>query len=338
MRNKRLWRILWLRYKPIIILMTLFTVVALVLSMMMMAANHQAMDFSAYKRMIRKAPGAYSGYKSYLWQRQHIYYPPDANGIIPSTNDGIILSLIMAGLAVVVGLTMSNWDIRSTFVTFCDNAGFTRKEFARYQNVLLGGTLLALTVFYVAAHFVGYFLIVPAKAVGLTLTAALMLIIYNIVWIAALFALAQLIGTVLGRSLISALSGLVVLGVLLLGIIGINFPAKHNLYLSVTDPQIQYWYYLATGLAILLVVYVMYRWALQQVTIDRLSAMFTVKGARTVSFLIVAVGYWKFIYYSVVPEGHLEILALLVNLGVTVVAGIVWFGWQKVGKLTKLVN
>lgn len=323
--NKRLWKILWLRYRPIILVLGVLTLVVTVVGIMQSLPYHDVLTKAQFLAKYGKS-GNYDSYQDFV-EVETAYYLK-TTGMFPYSNGGVIVSIFMLGVAGLFGALLTNIELQNGFDTFCQRAGFTTNQVYGARTLLFSGVLVGLVTLNVLAQVVAYFIRVPAKYVGITPSQVGLLVVLNIVWILVLYLGGQAIGTIFGHNWFALLLAIILVVFLVYGIFGTPIIATPAGFGFIIDPGTEYWLVFGLGVGGLVLTgglgFLMNRFADR----TRLRSVFTVPGTNVLAFIAWAICWWLSFdvtyneKYTVVNRPFKQDLVIIA------IAAVVWFGGQ----------
>ncbi|WP_127850201.1 hypothetical protein [Lacticaseibacillus hulanensis] len=320
MRDRRLWRLLWLRYRAII---GVLAVAGALITAFLLRNSHgdYVLSHAQYLRAYHKDPGAFSpNYHEYVLANKSFYAFLHKGDLFPMANGGVVLSLLLLLLSLVAGIMIANSDLRGGFMTFCERAGWRRTTFYYYRTALFAGVFSAIAIVQLLVLFTGYGVIVGSEYVGLNWRVAILIILYNVVWLNATFGLGQLIGSVFGRTFMASVMQIV--------LVIVGAAALDRLYLSfsgfrIDSPATDYWRWLVLGVVVLAFTWALQGYVANHVRLEDMDCAFTVAGAKVITLGILLVAIWVMLG---VGNDRGDITGLIIGLVLMVVAALLWLG------------
>ncbi|WP_056975728.1 hypothetical protein [Lacticaseibacillus sharpeae] len=325
MRNKRLWRLMWQRYWPAVIIFALVTV--LITGFILHYASRLTdvpMSRATYLYEMAKHPGQYDrNYVGYLHDVYAPYVQVRASDPIPSSNGGVVLSVLMLLTALIAGIVCASRDLRSGFLVFCQQAGFSRQTVLRVRGLFLAATFSVLTVLHMLFMLAVDYHVHP-DFITIKPGQIVLVLLYNVVWVGGVSLAAQAIATMVGRGLFATV---------LLWSIGIMSVAafSNSVYIlpfsnvTLDNPGDDYWPALLVGLVLLGLSVWALAYAARHVQFELINANFTMRGAKTRLFVVLAVMI-AIATNAQVGTASIDYTGLAMSIMWIVFAGIMWFG------------
>ncbi len=315
-----------MRYRPIMLLLGGITAIITVLMVVQALANHSPESHAVFNELVRGDDNKQS-YANYVAQTYSYYFA--TTGPVPSSHGGVVMSIFMMLLAGLAGILVIFFDVQSSFQTFIEQAGFTRRQIYTARTWAFSGVLACLTIINVLVQFGVYLGHSPARYVGLSVNAALLILLYNVIWVAAFYLIGQILGTAFGRTWFALIL------VLVMGFTGAEalFGGGLPKMVTILDPGKYYWLALIIGAAIIAGADVLGLLLNHTLALENRSETFTGKSAQVVTFsvwaLCVLIGFN--IRYSM--HGNVVVRAIWPDVELIIMGAIVWFGAEYLRKV-----